>query len=282
MPGGQGNAQGGGSTPRPDVVRFYETYAEEDRLAGPFRLEGERTREVLGRVLPPAPARILDIGGAAGAYAFWLRERGYQVHLMDAVSRLVRVAHGRRTAAGVALDSAQVGDARALPFADQSADAVLLLGPLYHLPEPDDRLRALSEARRVLRPGGRLVAAAISRFASAMDALVRELYLDPVFESILDADLRTGRHHNPGEHPDYFTTAALHRPDELRAEVEAAGLICDGLIGVEGPAAALADIETRLEDPRRRSLLFALLARLESEPALLGVSPHLLAVAHAP
>ena len=74
----------------PDVLRYYERFAEESRLAdGPFRLEFERTREILDRLLPNPPATILDVGGAAGAYSAWLAERGYDVHLVDATARLV-------------------------------------------------------------------------------------------------------------------------------------------------------------------------------------------------
>jgi 2-polyprenyl-3-methyl-5-hydroxy-6-metoxy-1,4-benzoquinol methylase len=71
----------------PDVLRYYERFAEESRLtAGPFRLEFERTREILDRLLPKPPATILDVGGAAGTYSAWLAERGYDVHLVDATA----------------------------------------------------------------------------------------------------------------------------------------------------------------------------------------------------
>src|SRR5262245_58623720 len=124
--------------PRPtfpdDIARYYQEVAEEGRLAaGPGRLEFVRTQEVALRHLPPPPATILDVGGAAGAYALWLAGRGYRVHLIDRVPRLVDEARRRSEASAHRLCTCQVGDARELPFGDGVADGVLLLGPLYHL-----------------------------------------------------------------------------------------------------------------------------------------------------
>jgi SAM-dependent methyltransferase len=225
---------------------------------------------------------VLDVGGAAGAYALWLADAGYTVHLVDPVPRLVAEAERRSVARPRPLASCRVGEARALPFPDGSADIVLLLGPLYHLTEAADRACALSEARRVLGPGGQLFAAAISRWASALDGLSRDLFPDPRFAAIVERDIREGQHRNPTERLDYFTTAYFHRPDELGAEVSGAGLILDGLYGLEGPGWILSDVTERLADPRRRADMLRVARLLESEPSMLGVSAHLLAVARTP
>jgi hypothetical protein len=153
------------------------------------------------------------------------------------------------------------------------------MGPLYHLPERDDRLRALAEARRVCRLGGIVLIAAISRFASTLDGLRNGYLEDPAFAAAAASDLRDGRHRNPTGDPAYFTTAYFHRPEELAAELATAGLRHVTTLAVEGPAWLLADLDAQLADDRRRSVLLAALAALEAEPALLGVSAHLLAVA---
>ena len=267
----------------PTIADYYHRAPEEHRLAeGPFVLEEARTRELIERHAPRPPATVLDVGGAAGAYALWLADAGYTVHLVDPVPRLVAEAERRSAARLRPLASCRVGEARALDFSDQSADIVLLLGPLYHLTEAADRARALTEARRVLKPGGQLFAAAISRWASALDGLARGLFQDPRFAAIVERDLREGQHRNPTERQDYFTTAYFHRPDELRAEVVAAGLILEGLYGVEGPGWLLSDLTARLADPRRRTDLLRVARLLESELSMLGVSAHLLVVARAP
>jgi hypothetical protein len=79
-----------------EVQAYYDAFAEESRLAsGPSVLEFERTKEILTRVLPGPPARIVDVGGAAGAYSSWLAAQGYEVHLVDLSSRLVEEARKR-------------------------------------------------------------------------------------------------------------------------------------------------------------------------------------------
>ncbi len=262
---------------------YYDRAPEEARLQqGPFQLEEERTRELIQRYAPPPPGTVIDVGGAAGAYALWLAEAGYTVHLIDAVPRLVAEAERRSAAARASLASCRVGDARRLDMPNKAADVVLLLGPLYHLTDAGDRARSLKEAARVLKPGGLLFAAAISRWASALAGLARDLFQDPRFAAIVERDLREGQHRNPTERLDYFTTAYFHRPDELRAEVLDAGLVLEGLYGVEGPGWLLSDVTARLADPGRRADLLQVARLLESEPSVLGVSAHLLGVARSP
>ena len=267
-----------------EVGAFYDLGQERDRLAaGQGLLEFARTQRLLQRFLPPAPAVVADVGGGPGRYAVWLAGLGYRVHLVDPVrlhlEQAVEMVPGLR---GVALAGADLGDARKLPLPDESADAVLLLGPLYHLIERGDRLKALAQAGRVCRRDGVIVVAAISRFASTLDGL-KEGYLDdPVFRAIAAEDRKTGRHLNPSGHPAYFTTAYFHRPEELAGEFAAAGLIHEATLAVEGPGWLLPDIQARLEDEARREILFAALEAMEAEPAVLGVSAHLLSVARRP
>ena len=267
----------------PAIARFYHSVPEEDRLVkGPFLLEALRTRELIERYAPAPPATVVDIGGAAGAYAFWLADAGHAVHLRDAVPRLVAKARERSAARSQPLASCEVGDARATNLAGASADVVLLLGPLYHLTTAADRVRALGEAARVLKPGGRLFAAGISRWASALDGLCRDLFQDPAFVAIVDRDVRDGQHRNPTDRLDYFTTAYFHRPEDLRQEALDAGLVVDGVFGIEGPGWLFPDVQARLDDPRRRADLLRVARIFESEPSVRGVSAHLLLVGRKP
>jgi ubiquinone/menaquinone biosynthesis C-methylase UbiE len=264
-----------------EVAAYYALGLERDRLAtGPGALELARTQALLERYLPPPPAVVADVGGGPGRYAVWLAERGYRVHLVDPVPLHVEQARiAARGRSGAPLASAEVGDARALRLPDANADAVLLLGPLYHLAERAERLQALSEARRVCRHGGVIIAAAISRFASTLDGLRGGYLEDPTFADMAAGDRRDGLHRNPIGDPAYFTTAYFHRPEELAAEFAAAGLAHEATLAVEGPGWLLPDLDARLADERRRGVLLAALAALEVEPTLLGVSAHLLAVA---
>jgi ubiquinone/menaquinone biosynthesis C-methylase UbiE len=264
----------------PAILDYYGRAPEESRLQqGPFRLEETRTRELIERHAPPSPAKVLDVGGAAGAYAFWLAERGYAVHLVDAVPRLIEEARKRNETASHTLASLRTGDARQLPFESDTADMVLLLGPLYHLVSSEDRLQALREAARVLVPGGVLIAAAISRWGSALDGLVRDLLSDPNFADIVADDLANGQHRNSTDRMDYFTTAYFHRPEELRSEVRSAGLNVEGLYGVEGPGWLLSDLDARWADAERRNTVLQAARLLEQVPDVIGCSAHLLVAA---
>src|SRR5262245_59545362 len=224
-------------SPRPEAIAaHYASGYEADRLhQGAGQLDRERSRELLARHLPPAPAVVLDIGGGPGGHACWLAARGYQVHLIDITPlhvELARQASARQP--DTPLASAEVGDARALSWAAPSAGAVVLFGPLYHLTDCNDRLQALREARRVLRPGGVLLAAAISRFASTLDGLSRGFLKDPQFANIVRQDLIDGQHRNRTARPEYFMDTFFHHPEELRAEVAEGGFAATRIYGVVG------------------------------------------------
>jgi SAM-dependent methyltransferase len=174
-----------------------------------------------------------------------------------------------------------VGDARSTGWRDKSADVVLLLGPLYHLTERRERVTVLREAGRVLRPGGVLFAAAISRYASVLDGLWTHHTDDPAFQQIVERDLVDGQHRNPTGNANYFTTTYFHRPEDLEAELEEAELKVQRVCAVEGPAWLLPSLEADLQIPERRDRLFEYLRKIESEPSLRGVSAHLLGVARS-
>jgi ubiquinone/menaquinone biosynthesis C-methylase UbiE len=264
-----------------EIQSYYEGGHEQARLAsGPFQVERARTEELLTRFLPSPPAVILDIGGGPGAYALWLSAKGYEVHLIDPVPLHVEQAlEASGTCPLHPIASVSLGDARKLERPDASADAVLLLGPLYHLTERRDRIAAWSEAHRVLRPEGVVLAVGISRFASTLDGLFRGLLKDPEFARIVERDLVDGQHRNPNNHPEYFTKAFFHLPEDLRAEAEEAGLHVEKTLAVEGPAWLLQDFEQHWKDPVRREHLLNAVRSIEEQPALLGASAHLLIVA---
>ncbi|WP_052850372.1 class I SAM-dependent methyltransferase [Streptomyces avicenniae] len=261
----------------PDVLAYYAQGREDGRLSdrdgapADTRLELWRTQDVLRRTLPPPPARVLDVGGGSGVHSRWLRDDGYRTVLLDPVAP--HVAQAR--AYGL---TAEPGDARQLPVADASFDAVLLLGPLYHLPERADRLRALTEARRAVRPGGLVAAAAISRWAPLTDAMLQGHLYAP---GRLD---RTLEHVRTGHLPDGsmgFTTAWFHEPAALAEEFAEAGLPGAVTHGLEGPAWLIGDMRERLDDPAARATVLAALRAVETAPALLGASAHLLTTARA-
>jgi SAM-dependent methyltransferase len=263
----------------PEILSHYESIREEDRLAsGMGRLELLRTQEVLDRHLPPPPASVLDVGGGTGTHAAWLVAAGYTVHVIDLAPRHIELV---RASLGVRGVTAEVGDARSLAAASGSYDVVLLLGPLYHLVERSDRIRALAEGRRVMSERGILAAGAISRFASLFDGLARGFLFDPEFKAIVEGDLRDGQHRNPENKPHWFTTAYFHRPSDLAQEVREAGLHVRELVGLEGLAGWMPDLADRLSDELARQEILYSARAIESEEGFVALSGHMLLVADA-
>jgi SAM-dependent methyltransferase len=268
----------------PSIERHYDTGYERSRLfpeGGPS-IEYVRSLELLERLLPPPPALVLDVGGGPGTYAVPLARAAYTVHLLDPVPLHVEQAQAAGGDPAAAFTAAQ-GDARNLAEPDESRDVVLLFGPLYHLTEAADRARALAEAQRVLRPGGLLMAVAVSRFASLLDGLYRNrAWLDdPGFMRIVEQDLADGQHRNPDPvgRPEYFTTAFFHTPGGLAEEVEGAGFTGTAVYGVEGPGWPLRE---QWADPRRREHILYAARAAELQPSLTGFSPHFIAAATKP
>ena len=231
------------------TLAHYTLGNERERLDQPHGIiEFERTKDILGRYLPPTPATIADIGGGPGRYALWLAERGYQVYHRDLVGLHVQqlldalAGHPR-----LAIDTA-IGDARQLDLPDASMDAVLLLGPLYHLPRRPDRVQVLAEAKRLVRPGGLVFAAAISRWAPRLDAIIAQQIhtrMPWALDELPDLE-RTGwiKPLFPGAF-----TGFSHRPRQLHGEARDAGLHVVSVVGIESVAFLLPDLAERVADP---------------------------------
>lgn len=265
----------------PDEIReHYETIDEARRLErADSQIEKVRTQELLRRYLPPPPAVILDVGGGAGVYAFWLAERGYQVHLIDGVPLHIQQAKEiDDQAEDHPLVSISLGDARKLENVDSSIDGVLLLGPLYHIAERSGRIQALRETYRTLRPGGIVMAAGITRYASMIGALLEGLVDDEVFAPIYEQDLRDGQHRNLTGDPAYFTTAFFHYPQELKDEIVEAGFRFEALLAIEGPARITKDFAEQWQREEIQERILKIVRQLEAEPTLLGISTHIMAI----
>jgi SAM-dependent methyltransferase len=266
-----------------EILAYYSHGLERDRLAsGVRRIEFLRIWDLLERFLPAAPARVVDAGGGAGVYAIPLASAGYEVHLIDPVPLHVEQAAAASRQAGNALARISAGDARDLPEADGSADVVLLLGPLSHLTSREDRLAALREARRVLRPGGTVVAKALSRFYPVFEELAGGMPASPEGLDDTARFLAGGQYRNPGGDPANFTTSYFHRPEELADEIRDAGLELRQFVAASGSVKLLPRLSQLLDVPEGRHHVLSVLRLLEAEPSLIGMSQNFVAIAQAP
>ena len=254
-----------------------EGYYDQNALDEWERLERHPTEFAvtmlaLAEVLPPPPAKIADIGGGPGRYAIALAQEGYAVTLVDLSRGNLALAQEQAEAAGVSLDA--VLHANALDLSDLASsayDAVLLFGPLYHLLAQEERLEAVREAMRLLRPGGPLFATFITRFAQFRWAAYYDAAWLARDRDYTEQFLATGIHRHPG----LFTDAYFAHPDEIVPFMESAGLSTVRMVGCEG---AVSHNEARVNqlDGDDWEYWARLNYRLGQEPSMYGASDHLL------
>lgn len=265
-----------------EIYEFYENGAEIGRLErGLGKVEAQRTKELLSRLLPEGKRlHICDVGGGIGYYSQWLAEQGHEVTLIELAPAAVEYARAHQTTPY----RAEQGDARDLSLVEaESMDAVLLMGPLYHLLQKQERLLALREAHRILKPGGLLIAAGISKFSSATWAVsvfgaANDFLDDEIYFEMLEGEILRNEHIRPKEYPNFLAQAYFHTPEGLEKELEEGGFSPAGVYAVEGCIWFCPALQEKWEIPESRERLLRLVRMTEQEPSLLGISPHFLAV----
>lgn len=185
------------------------------------------TKRILKEYLPSPPAKILDLGGGPGKYAFELSRQGYEVALMDLSPANIRFAQEKNSTAAFPIHEVRIHDAsQPLPHPPDTFDAVLLMGPLYHLTEDEQRQTAVKNALHVLKPGGILFAT----FITLMGALRAVIINDP---NQLEREWLTMEHGLNGADLG-FTEAYFARIPEIETLMQSAGCECLEMIGCEG------------------------------------------------
>ncbi len=231
-----------------------------------------------------APAsRALDVGAGPGRYAIELAERGHQVYVGDLTPEQVRLAREKIEEAGVPaqVEAIEVLDVRDLRHLEDAAfDAVLALGPFYHLQTHDDRKRAAEEIARLLKPGGVLFAAFMPRPAFMTVAL-----LEPERWSPLDDPERLASLFQSGifDHaePGRFTGAYFARVEEISPLFEAVGIREIKIVASEGIAMWLSGAHwesIRQRGPRAFDQILSLVIATAEDASILGMSTHVLYV----
>src|ERR1700733_9801936 len=161
-----------------EIEQFYSGASEEKRLTyGLGPLEFERNKELIARFLPAKASFIIDVGGGPGVYTEWLAGMGHNVHLIDPVKKHIQQAQ-KRAAKLKKQFKVVLGEARLLDFPGEVADIVIEHGPLYHLQQRVDRVKALKEAYRVLKPGGIIIGFAINHSVSTLTGLLNGMIHD--------------------------------------------------------------------------------------------------------
>jgi SAM-dependent methyltransferase len=257
-----------------DIAAFYNNDPEKEH----FRLEKhpleyELTWRYLDQYLP-ARGSILEIGAATGRYTLELARRGYTVMAVDLSEAESGKCRQRIAEAGLEkYVRVVVADARDLGgVAEREFDAVLLMGPLYHLVVEADRRAALRAAFERLREGGIIFSAFISRFGILCD-LIKDVpdWIEDQAEvrSILE------RGKDPHDFPHTGFRGYFARAAEIAPLHEGLGIKSLVLAGVEPVIAADDESYNRLEGQQRK-LWLDLFYEVSTEAAIIGASRHLL------
>jgi len=272
------------------VLAGYNAGIEKDRLrTGIGLIEFERTKELLLEHLPKPPAVIYDVGGGYGEYAWWLTSLGYEVHLFDLSETHIRMSTDLAAEyPGCCLHSAEVSDARCVPRPAESADAVLLMGPLYSITDYAERILAIRESHRVLKPGGLLFSAALTPYSVLIprialyrsdDSPKRRELEDSAVMAAIERALEDGCYENPGKRiASGLGSSHLHTAKALKQELKEGSFPESSVYGVMGGAWLAPYLEELLAEEKSRSVLMKTVRMLDGHEEIIGLSGHLLAI----
>jgi len=255
--------------PNEKVESFYEKVNEDSRLEQ-RSIEFDRSKNIISRYLNDKYMEIADIGGGTGPYSFWLAGKGHNAHLLDLTPKHINQAKKKAKEANIELASYTCGDARALPYKDESMDIVLIMGALYHLQSYESRMKCLAEGYQVLKKGGHIICTVINGYNIFAASIIWNLFLNDL--GTLEQAIKTGM-------ADCFTLpqAYSHTPREILAELSNAGFETPMVLAVEGIASAFGDY-TWPTDEKESARLKKCIELSESIPELIGVSRNVMAV----
>jgi len=259
-----------------NIEIFYNKASEETRLnKGMGIFEFERIKTLITQYLPAISSKIIDIGGGTGKYSEWLAQNGHEVHLVEPVTKHIKIAQDRNDKLKKKFSIHQ-GESRNLPFANNFADLIILHGPLYHLQNEEDRFSAISEAKRILKNDGIILGFAINYTASTLVGLLNGLIHKKTFFEMCREELTTGMHNQPADLPWILAEAYYHKPKQLENEFVKHNLDCINIHAVEGMAWLDKDYFSSMLDDKKSKTLAELIKITEKDPYLLAFSPHMM------
>lgn len=262
-----------------ELENFYNKASEETRLEkGMGIFEFERIKELITKHISKPNCNIIDVGGGTGKYSEWLAKEGHIVHLIEPVEKHIKLAKKRANKLKNKF-SVTVGEAKDLPFKQETADIVILHGPLYHLQKREDRISAINEAKRVLKKGGIVLAFAINATASTVVGLMNGMIHANSFFEMCKEELTSGIHNAPKDFPFLLADSYYHKPQDLKSEFLETNFKILNLSAVEGMIWLDNEYFANMLDKKKSKTLKALQELTENDEYLLPFSPHMMIAA---
>lgn len=259
-----------------ELEDFYNKASEETRLEkGMGIFEFERIKELIQQHIKNTNATIIDVGGGTGRYSEWLANKGHQVHLIEPVQKHIKLAEKRARKLKNPF-SVTIGKAQELPYKNETADLVILHGPLYHLQKREDRVATILEAKRVVKKGGIILGFAINATASTVVGLMNGMLHANSFFEMCKQELTTGMHNAPKDFPFLLADAFYHKPQDLKTEFLEQDLEFIDVFAVEGMIWLDNEYFANMLDKKKSKTLKALQKLTENDEYLLPFSPHMM------
>lgn len=217
----------------------------------------------LEKTVPKAEIKILDVGAATGRYSVPLAQEGYDVTAVE----LVKHNLARLKAKGSSVKAYQGNALKLKRFEDHTFDIVLLFGPMYHLHEKEEKVKALSEAKRVAKPGGKILVAYIMNEYSVITYAIKERHIkEGVANGMLDETFHCTKSANK--------LYSFVRTEDIAQLNQETGLKRLEIIAADGPANYIRPYLNALDEEEFECFIQYHLATCE-RPDLLGASGHL-------
>lgn len=217
----------------------------------------------LEKTVPKSEIKILDVGAATGRYSVPLAQEGYDVTAVE----LVKHNLARLKAKGSSVKAYQGNALKLKRFEDHTFDIVLLFGPMYHLHEKEEKVKALSEAKRVAKPGGKILVAYIMNEYSVITYAIKERHIkEGVANGMLDETFHCTKSANK--------LYSFVRTEDIAQLNQETGLKRLEIIAADGPANYIRPYLNALDEEEFECFIQYHLATCE-RPDLLGASGHL-------
>lgn len=255
------------------IRHYYQHFDEDNRLQNDAsgRLEFDMTLQLLSEHLPEK-GRILDLGGATGVYSFPLAEMGYEVWLADLSETLLDIARKKDTKNLLkGCDAVNATDLSL--YEDGCFDAVIAFGPFYHLTEEEERQKAAREIHRVLKPGGKVLAAFIPYLSGSIAIVDRYLFAPyQVNTENLAEVFSSGKFNNlapVGFQEGYYAESA-----EMEQLFRTHGFEMQLMRSIRGFAYEKEEALYKMEDPAMKEQIFSLIRKTATRKEIIETCGH--------